>query len=292
MRMNRRHPLVARAHSSSFPHMPELPEVEHARRVAHDAIAGRRIATVTAYHAVARRALTPRVRRRLEGQQVRAVTRRAKHQLIELEDGHILEVHFRMTGDWVVGAASDAVDPLERARFALDDGTRLSLIDGRAFASLVLHAPNALRLPPLGPEPLDAGFTPAVLAAALAARRGPIKPVLLDQRVVAGLGNIYAAEACWVARIDPRTRADTISRARIARLVDAIRHVLETAPVGRYYQRPTAAGARVVALGEGSSSDDWRVYDREGAPCLRCGRPIARLTQAGRSTFFCRGCQR
>jgi formamidopyrimidine-DNA glycosylase len=272
--------------------MPELPEIEHARRVAHDALVDRRIATVQAYHPTTRRALPARVTRRLLGQRVEGVTRRAKHQLIALEDGHVLEVHFRMTGDWAVGRADDPVEPLERARVALDDGSRLSLLDGRAFATLRLHAPGRLVLPALGPEPLDDAFTPAVLAAQLRTRRGPIKPVLLDQRVVAGLGNIYAAEACFVARIDPRTPASTLGAVRIARLTAAIGEVLRTAPVGRYYQRPTAPGARVVALGDGSAADAWRVYDREGAPCPRCGRSIARLTQGGRSTYWCRGCQR
>ncbi|MCU0648851.1 MAG: bifunctional DNA-formamidopyrimidine glycosylase/DNA-(apurinic or apyrimidinic site) lyase [Gemmatimonadaceae bacterium] len=272
--------------------MPELPEIEHARRVAHDALDGRRITRVQAFHATTRRALTPTTRRRLEGQRVLAVTRRAKYQLLELENAYVLEVHFRMTGDWAVGSAADPVDALERARFTLDNGARLSLLDGRAFASLRLHAPGRVRLPPLGPEPLDAAFTPVVLAEQLRGRRGPIKPVLLDQRVVAGLGNIYAAEACWVARIDPRTAAHSLGAVRVARLTAGIKHVLEHAPVGRYYQRPATVGERVVALGEGNSDDDWRVYDREGQPCLRCARPIVRTVQSGRSTYWCRGCQR
>jgi formamidopyrimidine-DNA glycosylase len=272
--------------------MPELPEVEHARRVAHDTLAGRLIVGLRAFHATTRRALTPRVTRAIVGQRVVEVRRRAKHQLIQLHDGHVLEVHFKMTGDWAVGRADDPPEPRERARIELDDGARLSLLDGRAFAVLRLHAPDQLRLPPLGPEPLDADFTPAVLGAALASRRGPIKPVLLDQRVVAGLGNIYAAEACWLARIDPRTSAARLGPVRIIRLTGAIRDVLEQAPIGRYYEQQRATAGRIVALGEGNSDERWRVYDCQGEPCLRCGRPIARITQGGRSTFFCRGCQR
>jgi formamidopyrimidine-DNA glycosylase len=272
--------------------MPELPEVEHARRVAHDALAGRRITRVERFHRIARRQLTPPIVRIIEGQQVIGVERRAKHQLIRLAHGHVLEVHFKMTGDWAVGLATDAVEAIERARLVLDNGTRLSLLDGRAFAVMRLHQPGQLRLPPLGPEPLLAAFTADVLRLALAGRRGPIKPVLLDQRVVAGLGNIYAAEACWVARIDPRTSAAKLGMVRVRRLVDAIREVLEQAPVGRYYDRQRTSGARIVALGEGSSVDEWRVYDREGQPCGRCGAVISRIVQSGRSTFFCRGCQR
>ena len=161
-----------------------------------------------------------------------------------------------------------------------DDGTRISFVDSRAFGVLTVHDPGAFTLPRYGPEPLDADFTAAVLLTALKARRGPIEPVLLDQRVIAGLGNIYAAEALWEARIRPDTGANRIALVRVTRLRDAIRLVLEQAPSARYYEREERVG------------ELWRVYDREGEPCVRCAAPITRIVQGGRSTFYCRRCQR
>jgi formamidopyrimidine-DNA glycosylase len=155
----------------------------------------------------------------------------------------------------------------------------VSLIDTRALATIVRHAPGASSVPTLGPEPTDATFDAAALAAALRTRRGPIKPVLLDQRVVAGLGNIYAAEALWRARVSPRVAANRLGPARIARLAAAMRDVLTEAieQPGRY-----AADERGI---------DMQVYGRAGQPCARCGTSIRRIVQAGRSTYFCPRCQ-
>src|SRR6185437_6978976 len=166
--------------------MPELPEVEHAARVLRAAIAGRRIVGVRVRHPALRRTLPPSAERRLAGHVVRDVVRRGKHQVLHLDNGSALVAHFRMTGDWVVERATDA-----RERYA------------RALATLTLAEDPADVLPVLGPEPDDPSLTPASLAAALSRRRGAIKPALLDQRVIAGVGNIYAAEALWRARIDP-----------------------------------------------------------------------------------------
>lgn len=264
--------------------MPELPEVEDAARRLRTALVGRTIANVDVLHASQRRALPDAQRARLAGERVVSVTRRAKLQLVELASGGTIEVHFRMNGDWDLGRASDAPPAHERVRFTLDDGSRVSLVDSRALCVVKFHEPGALALPTLGPEPLDPSFDADALLASLARRRGPIKPTLLDQRVVAGLGNIYAAEALWEARIDPRAPADRISRARVARLVDAIRTVLQRAPAGRYYETDT---------GRSNAEDEaWRVYGREGEPCRRCDSSIRRITQAGRSTFYCGRCQR
>ena len=264
--------------------MPELPEVEDAARRLRAALVGRTIAQVEVLHASQRRTLSESTLARLAGERVVAVTRRAKLQLVELASGGTIEVHFRMNGDWDIARAADEPPPHERVRFTLDDGARVSLVDSRALCVVRFHEPGALALPTLGPEPSDPAFDTDALLLALARRRGPIKPVLLDQRVVAGLGNIYAAEALWEARIDPRAPADRVSRERIARLVDAIRTVLERAPAGRYYETDTGT----------SNADDeaWRVYGREGAPCRRCDSTIRRITQAGRSTFYCGRCQR
>ena len=257
--------------------MPELPEVEHAARVLRAAIAGRRIVGVRVLHPALRRTLPPSAQRRLAGHVVRDVVRRGKHQVLHLDNGSALVAHFRMTGDWVVGRATDARERYARAELDLDDGARVTLSDARALATLTLAEDPADVLPVLGPEPDDPSLTPASLAAALSHRRGAIKPALLDQRVIAGVGNIYAAEALWRARIDPRTPARSLGTARLRRLIGAIRTVLRRAPAGRY-QTDVAASR-------------WHVYDREGLACHRCGGTVKRIVQSGRSTYFCPSCQ-
>ncbi len=267
--------------------MPELPEVEDAARRLSSAVLGRTIESATALHPSLARSLTPESCARLTGRVVTGVTRRAKFQLVQFHDGQLLEVHFRMTGDWDIGRVGQPAPALERARFVFDEGTRVSYVDGRAFGMLTLHAAGTFVMPELGPEPLDERFDAATLVAALASRPGPIKPVLLDQRVVAGLGNIYAAEALWEARIRPDARANGLSIVRVARLRDAIQLVLRAAPSSRYYERTAASGD-----GDATPTETWRVYDREGEACNRCGRRISRIVQAGRSTYCCRVCQR
>ncbi len=263
--------------------MPELPEVEAAAGQLRQAALGRTIRVVEPLHPALARSLPPVACQGLAGRTIAAVARRAKIQLVTFDDGQVLEVHFRMTGDWAFGAGTDPIPATERLRIHCTDGSRVSLIDARALAVLRLHPPGELHLPPLGPEPLTEAFTVEAFREALASRRGPIKPVLLDQRVVAGVGNIYAAEALWLARIHPSRVAAALSRPRLLALRDAIREVLATAPVGRYYATAEAVGAEDV---------HWRVYGREGAPCLRCARSIRRLMHAGRSSYYCPGCQR
>ncbi|WP_353269341.1 zinc finger domain-containing protein, partial [Gemmatimonas sp.] len=136
-----------------------------------------------------------------------------------------------------------------------------------------------------GPEPLTDDFTVEGFIASLAKRRSPIKPTLLDQKLVAGVGNIYASEACWEARIHPEAPANTLTKARVKKLRDAVRLVLETAPSGRYYARDDV-NEKV------NERDIWRVYGKEGDACRRCNTRITKLVQAGRSTFYCARCQR
>ena len=187
-----------------------------------------------------------------------------------------------MSGDWQILDAGDAVPVHARAIIELHDGTRIALIDPRALGSITHHRAGTLSLPALGPEPLDPSFDADVLRAGLVGRRGPIKPALLDQRVVAGVGNIYAVEALWIARIDPRTSARTVSMRRLTRLADALRGVLRAA---------IEAAARHVST-TGAAEPRFQVYDREGEMCARCGGRIRRIVQAGRSTYFCGRCQR
>jgi len=256
--------------------MPELPEVERAARRIRRAIVGRTIARARLLHPALERRIAPRALSSLRGHAITAVEQRAKHQLLVLDDGRALHVHFRMSGDWKLDHAGDDLPRSARAAIDFTDGTRLLLIDPRALSSIVLLAKGAAPFEALGPDPSAENFDDA-LAASLARRSAAIKPSLLDQRVAAGVGNIYAAEALWEARIDPRTPAKSLTRPQVRALAGAIRAVLD---------RGRARGRRYR---EGASA--FRVYDREGEPCPRCDTPIARIVQGGRSTCFCPHCQ-
>ncbi|HEX2718506.1 MAG TPA: bifunctional DNA-formamidopyrimidine glycosylase/DNA-(apurinic or apyrimidinic site) lyase [Gemmatimonadaceae bacterium] len=257
--------------------MPELPEVERAARRLRRAVVGRVIREVRALHFAIERALPGAEARSLAGHTITAVRQQAKHQLLELDDGRAIHGHFRMAGDWSIGRADAGPPRHARAVIDLDDGTRVSLVDPRALSSLRVVAAGSDAFPGLGPDPFSPRFDDS-LAAALARRRIAIKPALLDQRVAAGVGNIYAAEALWEARIDPRVPARSLDVRQVAALAEAIRTVLRRARSSR--GRYTDGGQR------------FRVYDREGKACPRCGSPIARLVQAGRSTYWCPECQR
>ncbi|MFL5576167.1 MAG: bifunctional DNA-formamidopyrimidine glycosylase/DNA-(apurinic or apyrimidinic site) lyase [Gemmatimonadaceae bacterium] len=260
--------------------MPELPEVEAARRVIERATRGKEVASLRLVHPALERCMTPAERAAVAGRRVMRVERRGKHQLLHLDDGSVLHVHFRMAGDWAVGREDDPVPPHARALLSFRDGTRVALVDPRALCTVTLHESAAAALPALGPEATDPALSAGALHAALARRRVAIKVALLDQRVVAGLGNIYAAEALWRARIDPRTPASSISRARLGRLIDGMRATLDAAErdPGRYGGRESPAR--------------FQVYGREGEPCPRCGARIRRIVQGGRSTYYCARCQR
>ena len=256
--------------------MPELPEVQAAVDVLRQRAQGRTIATLRLLHPALRRRVPPRVVRALVGARIIRVERRGKHQLLHLDDGRILHVHFRMNGDWENGPVDAPLPRFARAVLAFTDGTRLVLVDSRALGTLDVHPAGVELALGLGPDAADQSWTAERLGEALAARRGPIKPALLDQKLVAGLGNIYAAESLWRARIDPRLPARELTAPRVRRLRHAIAKVIERATGSRY-------------------TDDDRVkldvYDREGKPCRRCRTPIERIVQAGRSTYFCPECQ-
>jgi formamidopyrimidine-DNA glycosylase len=261
--------------------MPELPEVEAARRLLERVARGRTIERLRLLHPALRRRLSPRLVRSVRGARIERVERRGKHQLLHLDDGRDLHVHFRMSGDWEAGSASQPLPPHTRALLDFSDGTRLALVDPRALSTVALHRADDAALPPLGLEPTDPALTATALGVALAKRRAAIKVVLLDQRVVAGMGNIYAAEALWQAHIDPRLAASSLGSARRARLLDGMRAVIERAL--RVPGRDGEADA---------PAERFDVYDREGEPCRRCGASIRRIVQAGRSTYYCPRCQR
>ncbi len=260
--------------------MPELPEVETAVRRLRPAVVGRTILAIRTLHSATRRSLPDGDAAALAGRRVLAVDRWAKYQTLRLDDGSALEAHFRMAGDWEFAPTLESADlRFARATIDLDDGSSVVLVDGRGFATLRRLAPDAIA-PARAPDALDPAFDPAFLAQALAGRRQAIKPTLLDQAVVGGIGNIYASEALWRSRIDPRTPAGRVGPRRLARLVPDIVQTLYDAidHPGRY--------ANDEAL------DRLAVYDREGEPCRRCGRAIVRSVQSGRSTYYCPGCQR
>ena len=256
--------------------MPELPEVESAVRRLRAALVGRTIERVRALHPALQRRVSPAKLRALRGAAVASVERRGKHQLIMLEDGRVLHAHFRMTGDWSFDRADDPLPRFARAAIDLTDGSRAVLDDPRALSTLDVHPANAPPELGLGPEPSDPSLTAATLHERLSRKRGPIKPALLDQRIISGLGNIYAAESLWHARISPSASASALDVKRVGALLRAIRHVIDRATGARYTD---------------SSVSRLAVYDREGKPCRRCRTPIARMVQAGRSTYYCPTCQ-
>ena len=261
--------------------MPELPEVEHATAIARRIAVGRTITSVRVLHHSQRRSLPARAAKSLIGDRILDVQRRGKSQRFRLASGRELHVHFRMTGDWLEPGTSELPRTV-RAVFGFDDGSRLVLDDPRALSVVSLCASPAAD-DGLGPDALDPGLTATAFAAALATRRIPIKVALLDQRVVAGIGNIYASEALWRARIDPRTPSRRVDPSALRTLLRAIRTTLTAAlkRQERYYNSNATAD-------EGSR---FAVYDREGEPCRRCRSRIKRITQAARSTYYCPKCQ-
>ena len=179
--------------------MPELPEVERAARALRKAALGKAIASVRAIHPALKRKLPPARARLAKGKRIKAIERRGKHQLLHLDSGDTLIVHFRMNGDWEIGTTADSLDRFARAVIELTDGTRVSLVDRRALSSITLDREGASSLPKLGREASDPALDADYLLEALKKKKIPIKPALMDQSVVAGLGNIYVAEALWEA---------------------------------------------------------------------------------------------
>jgi len=256
--------------------MPELPEVESAVVRLRKAVAGKSVARLSLLHPALRRRISPVKLRSLRGARITSVERRGKHQLMTLDDGRVLHAHFRMTGDWAVGRTDDALPRFARAAIDFTDGSRVVLDDPRMLSTLDLHPANSNLDLGLGPEPSDPSLTVESLQAILSKKRGPIKPVLLDQSVIAGLGNIYAAEALWHSKISPTKSAATLTKSEVRSLLGAIRKVIDRATGARYTD---------------SSVSRLAVYDRVGKPCRRCGTPIGKMTQAGRTTYFCPFCQ-
>lgn len=258
--------------------MPELPEVEAAARFLHAQIAGRTLRAAAWLHDAAARGAAGPVAT-LIGQRVSEVVRVAKWQEVRFHRGNVLVVHFRMTGDWCVTSRADEVPRHARVHFTFSGARHVWLVDPRVLARLQVRAPGEPAPDDIGPDAMDPALDAAALRARLSGRRASIKQVILDQSVIAGVGNIYAAEALWHARIDPRTPAAQLSIRRVARLIDGIRWTMGLAfeQIGRHQY--------------GTATERFVVYDREGDECQRCTGAIARITQGQRSTYWCRRCQ-
>ncbi|MBU6155439.1 MAG: bifunctional DNA-formamidopyrimidine glycosylase/DNA-(apurinic or apyrimidinic site) lyase [Alphaproteobacteria bacterium] len=281
--------------------MPELPEVETVRRGLEPVLEGRVLARVLARRNDLRFPLPKNFAARLTGRRVLRLSRRAKYILAHLDNGEVLLIHLGMSGRFQIegqgvgrfvhaGAPPGKHDHVE---FLTDAGARVVYTDHRRFGSMDLvpeaHLATHRLLRAIGPEPLSEAFDGALLAARLEGKRTPIKSALLDQRVVAGLGNIYVCEALFRAGISPRRQASTVRLARTERLVPDIKAVLEEAILAG---GSTLRDFKDTSGELGYFQHRFDVYDREGEACRRCGAPVRRIVQAGRSTFFCSGCQR
>ena len=267
--------------------MPELPEVETVRAKLAPRLEGRTLARVEI--------LDPRLTRpydlfevaeELEGDRVTSVERRGKYLLLRLESGLALLVHLRMTGGFHWSPVTH-----ERAVLELDDGSRLVYRDVRRFGTwLVLEEADVepYLAAKNGPEPLGRRFSARWLGGQLARRRGPVKAVLLDQRVVAGLGNIYADEALWRARVNPLRPANSLAAEEVSRVTRAVRTALRT---GIARQGSTLRDYAAPDGASGSMQDEFRVYGRDGERCFRCRATITKTRVGGRGTWFCPRCQ-
>jgi len=276
--------------------MPELPEVELISRSLDSIVRDR---TITAAKLIRQR-LAPdsspaAFARRLKGKKINFVHRRGKHILFDLSNDTTLIVHLRMSGRFSVLPIERELPKFTHALFHLDDGSLLVFDDQRHFGLMKivntkdLHEAKELRK--LAPEPFSQEFSTQYLAATLKTSRRPLKEVLVDQTKVCGLGNIYAVEALFAARVHPALPAHKLSGPKTDRLYDGIRGVLEEAITfasGRTVDPENLEGNYF----SGSNEPTWYVYDREGEPCRKCETPIARLKQGGRSTYYCRTCQR
>lgn len=270
--------------------MPELPEVEYVARQLREALVGARIMRVEVFWSRAVSRVSPEeLVARLTGRRVLAVGRRAKYLVLTLDSGESLVIHRRMSGNLRLARADEAA-PYTRAAFTLGNGRRLLFTDPRKFGRITIVSPEELPalFRSLGPEPLDSDFTPDVLAERLAGRRRAIKTTLLDQSVVAGLGNIYADEALFRAGIHPLRSAATLTPDEIAALHAGIQSALLT---GIEHGGTTFGRHRGLYDEQGSNLEHVEVYRRTGQPCLRCGTPIVRIRIAQRSAHFCPHCQ-
>jgi formamidopyrimidine-DNA glycosylase len=269
--------------------MPELPEVETTVRALREPLVGRMIVAVR--NSWPRHIATPslaEMQERIAGRRILSITRRGKFLVFPLSEGETLLIHLRMTGHLSVVDANEPVDAHTHTIFSLEDGRELRFRNPRKFGRVYLVRDPDEVLGKLGPEPLEESFTVEALRQRLANKSRQLKPLLLDQTFIAGVGNIYADEALFLAGLHPLRRANTLTEDEVAALHGAVQQVLrlgiehEGASIDRYVKPD---GTR------GSMQDAVSVFQRTGATCYRCGAPIQRIVVGGRSTHFCAVCQ-
>jgi len=275
--------------------MPELPEVEHVVRALRRAVLGRRVlAAEIKLPRLLVGSSTTSLKRKLRGARIDAINRRGKYILIELDNQEVLLVHLRMTGKFLCLGADMPLPPYAHMVFYLDDDRRLVFCDMRQFGRMRLLTTKALPALPqieaLAPEPLTDDFSLAYFLETLSKSRRCLKQLLLDQTRILGLGNIYASEALFLARISPLKAAQSLSKQRASRLHQAIRDILQEAIDAGSTLRIDLTEANGSYFG--TTERFWRVYERAGEPCVNCGARIRRVVQGGRSTYFCPRCQR
>lgn len=273
--------------------MPELPEVEVLRRSLEPLLPGDVIEGVRVHNSALRERVRTRELGRVVGTRIVGLRRRSKYLLIDTSGGTTVAIHLGMSGRLTLVPQATPREPHEHVSFQLRSGRRLRLRDPRRFGLVLALPTSALALDPhfahLGIEPLDAGFSGESLRQAASGRRGPIKSFLMDARIVVGIGNIYASETLFAARVHPLRSVGRVAPPTWGRLAESAVEVL---------RRAVAEGGTTLndfADGEGRSGYfqvSLAAYGREGEPCRRCGHSIRRLVQAGRSTFYCPSCQR
>ncbi|MDT5159668.1 MAG: formamidopyrimidine-DNA glycosylase [Acidobacteriota bacterium] len=276
--------------------MPELPEVELVARSLDRLVGGCVVASAKLLRPGLAPSNTPgEFARLLRGAKVIRVGRRGKHILAEMDNEHVLITHLRMTGRFLMLPPRGTLPKHTHALFRLEDGRRLAFTDQRHFGLMKLTRTElvgeARELRDLAPEPFSDEFTPRYLAATLARTSRTLKDVLLDQTRVTGLGNIYAAEVLFLARVNPFGTAASLPRRSVTRLHRAILDVLAEAIAHGSTMNVDPENIEASYYG-GGYAGRWRVYDREGEPCHECSQPISRVSRAGRSTYFCPRCQR
>jgi formamidopyrimidine-DNA glycosylase len=273
--------------------VPELPEVETVRARLAPVLEGRRLDRVEIADPRLTRPHDPAaIARELEGERVLAVERRGKYLIVRFESGRALLIHLRMTGSLrhaPAGTLQD--DPYQRAVVRLDDGSDVAYRDVRRFGTWLLlesFEVAAYLDARVGLEPLSSSFRARDLAARLDGRRAPVKAAILDQRTVAGIGNIYADEALWRARIHPLRPAGELDADEVRALHKGVRKALE---LGIARQGSTLREYRLPDGSSGRMQAEFRVYGRAGEPCPRCGTPVEKIRVAGRGTWYCPRCQ-
>ena len=271
--------------------MPELPEVDTIANGLRGPLIGRTFTGVrVGWENIVARPAVPEFQRRIRGQQILDIRRRGKYLIFDLSGGDSLIIHLKMTGQLTVRPGDAPADKYGHTVFDLDDGRQLRFLDMRKFGRVYLVGDENEVVGNLGPEPLADDFTLSEFSALIRKRKGALKPLLLNQQFIAGIGNIYADEALFVAGIHPQRRANTLTGEEVERLYQAIRQVLRQ---GLADEGTTFDGAYRKADGEeGGHQENLMVFQRKEQPCPRCGGDIERIVVGGRGTYFCPRCQK